>query len=1239
MTCFQKSLSQLLFVLFVWSLTTEAAGQIPRATDETNHFRQISGIVTDASDNVPIPNVSVFIAGTSIGTTTDDNGYYKLRIPGEGSYRLTLSHVGYQPVFTEIKSGNQSIIADVALNIMELEEVTTTMKVVTRKKDVNLFWNTLLGKSPSKKTMYALNPEVVYYYYNPKTQKLTVTCREPLEIVNNETGYQIKVVVDHFTHDCQTEETSWKIEKVFTALEPKDERQRKQWQDQRKDIYQLSLAHFIRALYHNRLKEEGYVLTYLSKEDCPSNVSGDAALNAANFLSDAGADGGKTLRMPFASINAKGLILVCFGRPVTDNDLLQIVAVQNGNTPKFEISGRKITVPTRQTTSEALTWPDIGLVQNILTFSPALPITIYPDGTYSHPLKLNPLLRSNSLFGLHMMMPTEYIPETGSGGYSTFAQTAVSFEDKINSHFEQQLKIFPQEKIYLHTDKPYYISGERIWFRAHVVDAANHHPVCYSKYVYVELIDPVDSVVSRVKIREDEGAYHGHILIPDTVPEGDYTIRAYTLYMQSLDERDFFSKTVHIGDPLAISSQLASKGEGGLLSKAVTNKTPVRKPLHIPAPPDDYDVTFYPEGGALMEGTACKVAFKAMKANGQATAITGVVYDRNGVEICQIQTEHQGMGQFCLQAVKGQSYDAVCTDEKGQSKRFDLPPAISDGIALSVTVDNDSIVLKALKPVHTVRNNAHYDELYLLAHTRGKIHFAEPFHPENERLVFQKEQFPSGVLHFILFDVHMNPLSERLVFICNDDQATVSYHHDGDPFAARSLVQNTVIVTDREGEPLLGNFSVSVTSDREVTPDSTMNILTYLLLSSDVRGHIENPAFYFRDDDSSACALDLLMCTQGWRRYNIAELAMGRYEKPAMPVEAGSVMTGTVKLFAQKKTVKNMAVSIMSQDGQFETVKTDKDGRFSFNTNVFDSTRFIVHVPQNGRSPLEVILDRETFPKKTVPTVPPLAKIDPVQFSKYVEKAERKYTEDNGMRMVNLPEVAVAAQQPKKKPFESPYYFQEFLTPGSTITEEQISKYSGATPFLMLSQVPGISVGSVDGNKINFIRIGPIISLNHQPVPLLVIDNFTISSDSIKGFCDIINTIPISDIARIDVLKGPETSAFGMRGAGGVICIYTKQSAKTTTEEVLHNTKSITPLGFQKPDQFYAPKYDTSEKHTTSGTDLRTTIHWQPVVQIDNQGAASFAFYTADEQSTFTVVIEGVTSDGCLIRKESQLWK
>ncbi len=134
-------------------------------------------------------------------------------------------------------------------------------------------------------------------------------------------------------------------------------------------------------------------------------------------------------------------------------------------------------------------------------------------------------------------------------GLSTFIYSQDPVCDSVARSFHQQLTVFPQEKLHLHTDKPYYITGEHIWFRAYLAEAAHHHPAPFSRYVYVELINPMDSIVARIRIRPDEDTYHGHVPIPEDIPEGHYTLRAYTRFMENAGEDYFFTKTIRIADP------------------------------------------------------------------------------------------------------------------------------------------------------------------------------------------------------------------------------------------------------------------------------------------------------------------------------------------------------------------------------------------------------------------------------------------------------------------------------------------------------------------------------------------------------------------------------------------------------------------------------------------------------------------------------------------------------------------
>jgi len=202
--------------------------------------------------------------------------------------------------------------------------------------------------------------------------------------------------------------------------------------------------------------------------------------------------------------------------------------------------------------------------------------------------------------------------------------------------------------------------------------------------VYVELFDARDSVVCRVKTGLESSMFSGYINIPEDVPEGDYIIRAYTGAMRNLDEDYFFMKNIRIGDPMSRMIKVQPEFD----------QKPYRKYIKIPFPNDDFDVSFYPEGGSALYGCMGHIAFKAMQRDGTEIDVSGMVYDGQGNEITQFTTDARGIGQFMLMPEKNERYYAVCTNNKGQSKRFELPAAKEDGYALSATWGKDNLMVK-----------------------------------------------------------------------------------------------------------------------------------------------------------------------------------------------------------------------------------------------------------------------------------------------------------------------------------------------------------------------------------------------------------------------------------------------------------------------------------------------------------------------------------------------------------------
>jgi hypothetical protein len=778
--------------------------------------------------------------------------------------------------------------------------------------------------------------------------------------------------------------------------------------------------------------------------------------------------------------------------------------------------------------------------------------------------------------------------------------------DSFRNSFIQQLQLFPQEKIYLHTDKSSYISGETIRFKVYLVDAVVHYPSMHSRFVYVELINPQDRVIRREKVKIASDGSHGQIGIPATLPEGNYTLRAYSGTLYGIDENYFFHKNIYLRSPLSPDI----KGE---------RNTSIRG--------ENYELSFFPEGGNLLEGVSCKIAFKAIKTNGLAENIQGSIRDEEGNQVVpSFQSLYKGMGNFMLTPESGKTYYAVVENDNHLVREFKLPPALPHAYALSAQWNGNKIGLS----VKHSGNIPADDSLFLVIHSRGIVEYAALWNPSVSYLYLKKEDFPSGILQALLLDKDRNPLSERLLFCINDDQANLSFQINKEHFKAREQVIIDLQLSDKEHNPLIGNFSVSVTDNDEAATDSASNILTYLLLTSDLKGYIESPAFYFETANPlSTIALDNLMLTQGWRRYNLPEIMKGHWEESRGFVELGQEISGSVKGLISGKGIAGSRVSLLSLDNMYadETV-TDEKGHFSFVGLDFpDKTNFILQAFSNkGSERVNLSVQEDEFPPVERGFFPGFMEENPgLDKETYREREELV----NGVKVIHLQEVEVKA---KRAETSNNAYFR---MADNSFDRKKIEEIDATCVHELLRRIPGVIVR--DDKAI----VRSPVSIYGKPYAAIAIDGVIVESfaeeNDFDKYTDFdLDQINMADIERVDVYKTGNTVIWGARGGKGVISFTTKRGDfdPSKTDRVRFNTKKISPLGYTVPAEFYSPKYETEEQKANGIPDLRTTLLWKPNIHTNESGFASFDFYTSDQPAIYSVLIEGITTNGAIIHQQ-----
>ena len=735
----------------------------------------------------------------------------------------------------------------------------------------------------------------------------------------------------------------------------------------------------------------------------------------------------------------------------------------------------------------------------------------------------------------------------------------------------------------------------------------------FSRYVYVELLNAHNEVILREKIRPiDASMYFGQIQLSPQIAQGWYSIRAYTNFMRNIDEDYFYRQKIYIGNSLkGLTGVVVEENTGSYNSdfKAGAKSQP------------DFDVQFFPEGGHMIAGVAQTIGFKAIAKNGLGADISGRIIDEQNKEVCSFKSSNLGMGMLTMTPQAGKTYTALCEDSHGQSLSFKLPEASVEHYALAVKQNAAIVNVSILTPNGAPRS----DTLSLICNLRGYPVFQSTLLPNTPDFTFSKAGILSGVTQLLLINGKGQILSERLVYISGKNKADLSLTLDKSNYIKRDAVHASVVLKNAQGNPVEGNFSISVTDDNDVKIDpNESTIESYLLLQSDLKGYIENPNSYFRPETKNApFFLDLLMLTQGWKRYDVAAILAGNSTKKyAFSAEQGPVIRGKVQTFPARRGIPKTKVSfIVNRNMNFDVVTTDNYGRFTYQSPEYpDSTSFMVQADKRPGSYVELVVSPDTFPKVGITCNFPDDLGQNTIVKEFLKKSRDSYYYKNGMMYVTLKDVVVTAKKVDRKAEIRDERGSMYSSPSYSFGEEDIAKASSIMNLLM--QAPGVTV-SGDGTSVTI----------RNAVPLIMVDNMEYSAQDL-------NNISTTEVELIDILKtASETAMLGSRAANGAICIYLKRGKSKDKEkqELERNQAVITPLGFSLPSEFYVPKYQIAENREDPLPDLRSTIFWKPNVKSNANGEADVFFYTADSQGTYTITIEGVTPEGEIIRYQGKL--
>lgn len=847
--------------------------------------------------------------------------------------------------------------------------------------------------------------------------------------------------------------------------------------------------------------------------------------------------------------------------------------------------------------------------------------------------------------------------------------SAQTMQDTIIANFSLMERI-PKEKLYLHLDKPFYGAGEKIWFKGYLVNAITHQDNAQSNFIITELINRSDSIVERKKIRRDSLGFHNAFTLPATLPAGDYYLRGYSNWMLNEDPDFFFSRNIKIGnsiDNTIVSSieyqqeddthytakikftsnvqavfenttikylylengKIKNKGkkktdENGWISISLPDlKSPVarrievefddpqyiyKRTFHLPVFTNDFDVKFFPEGGALINIPHQNVAFKAQGADGFSKEIEGFLFNSKGDTLTNFRSEHNGMGIFTMNPVNNETYYVTVRTNDSITKRFDLPAIEPKGISIAMSHYKQEIRYEIQKTEVTEWPQ----KLFLLAHTRGKLAILQPINPKRTFGKMNDSLFTEGITHFMLIDEQGNALSERLIFVPDHKPNQWQITTDQPTYGKREKVSLQIAAKDSEGNPVEGTFSVSITDRKSIQPDSLAdNILSNLLLTSDLKGYVEDPAFYFLNQDARTLrSIDYLMMTHGWRRHKMENVLRTPSLNFTNYIEKGQTISGRIMGFFGANVKKGPICVLAPKYNIIATTETDEKGQFIVNTSFRDSTTFLVQArTKKGFAGVDILMDPPQYPVATHKA--PYFNGATTFMEDYLMNTRDQYYMEGGMRVYNLKEVTVTAK--RERPSSKSIYTGGINT--YTVEEDRLQGY-GQTAFDAASRLPSVTI--TNGSEIH-------IRNNSEPA-IIVIDDIVYEDAS-----DILKDIQVSDMSSISLLRGADAVILGPRASGGAVVI-TLKDPRNLPARPAQGIITYTPLGYSESVEFYHPTYDTPEKKNAQRSDFRSTVYWNPELRLDAEGKATIEYYTPDSTAPEDIIIEGVDKNGKVCR-------
>lgn len=715
---------------------------------------------------------------------------------------------------------------------------------------------------------------------------------------------------------------------------------------------------------------------------------------------------------------------------------------------------------------------------------------------------------------------------------------------KIDSLMNLFAESYPQEKIYVQFDKKVYNPGETIWYKAYLFSGID--PSKISKNFYTELTDASGNILQRKVAPITESSASGSFDIPSSAHNRQVHFRAYTTWMLNFDTAFLFEKDIRILNTTGDSSAPAP-------------------------PPEDRYFQFFPEGGDVIAGLENNIAFKATDQYGIPCKVQGVLKDASGKDVLEFSSQHDGMGKFLLSPEKGDAFYAMWKDDKGMEHKTDFPTVQSSGVVLRVMSAKKKVFFSIAR---STEDSLSYAHLTIIGHMNQILVYKAYVNLESNFIsggTIPTDQLPSGILQVTVFNKANKPMAERVVFV-NNNEYRFSPEITVETKSMTKKGRNSIDIDVPDSLPT--NLSIAITDAVAdgINPGDD-NIISRLLLTADIKGYVYHPYYYFTNQsDSLMQQLDLVLLTNGWRRFKWDDMMVGRMPKIKYPPEdylsiKAEVLGIDVARIARDESI-NMIMRKSDSSTQMLTVPRISPGKFGVSGLIFyDTARgfYQFNINRSLSDQSAVLFSNGLFKgnkriRLRAPMYSGWSAEDSALLKKnrYVAVETERYHPSFENKVQTLSSVTVIGREKSPAQKLDEQYASGMFSGGDAYTFDLVddpaaSGYTDIFTYLM---------GKVAGLQITTRGASTTLAWRNA-VPSLYLNEMQVDMSQLK------NT-PVADIAMVKVFR-PGTSLGAESGSGGSIAIYTKKGGKRGLIPTSKDWSRPGSLGIPPERNFFLP--------------------------------------------------------------------